>query len=142
MRRALILILVACLCCAPAALAQSNPFAPLPPITPVPTSVDSAPLPPVATTTTTAQGQSDISRGVLFAVAGVIAAAFLTIGVYVSRDARRSLTESDRRALDRDRELLGQPRTPEQHAQARRAKEKARAKGRRQRQARKAGRKR
>jgi hypothetical protein len=142
MRRAPIVLILLCLCALPAsALAQSDPFTPIVPQIPTPTAEVVTPE-PIATATNPNNDQSDISRGVLFAVFGAIAMSFVGIGVYVTRDARRSLTESDRRALDREREGLAGPRSPEQHEAARKAKAKARAAGKRQRQARKAGRRR
>jgi hypothetical protein len=80
------------LCAAPIAMAQSGPFAPLPPAqpqaTPTPTPVGS-----------TESGNA--SRATLFLIGGGVLLAFFAIGWWISRDARRNLTDDDRRALER-----------------------------------------
>jgi uncharacterized protein HemX len=123
-RRALALVTVVWLLAAPAAaLAQSSPFGPLPQA-----------VEPTATPTAAPSSvdQSDVSRTLLVGIAGVVAVAFLGIGVYIARDARRNLTDDDRRALEGR-----STRTAAERHQAEQAKKKARAKGRAQRQARK-----
>lgn len=124
-RLALLLVLVTTLAAPAAALAQSSPFGPIPQaVTPTP-----SPAPPPDT----ANGQSSVSRGLLYAIAGVVAILFLGIGIYISRDARRNLTEEDRRALERSE----QPKTPEERRRSAQVKKKTRAKTRAQKQARK-----
>src|SRR3954451_24035793 len=124
MRRALALAVLLCLLVPPtAALAQSSAFGPLPPAqqaTPVPT-------PPPNTA-----DQSSVSRPLLLGIAGAVALLFVGIGLYIARDARRNLTESDRNAIEHQRD-----RTDQQRRNAERAKQKARARDKAQRQARK-----
>ena len=111
MRRLLVLLVLLCAMAAPpAALAQSSPFGPLPQaVTPTP-----SPSP----TPGNVNGQSSVSRGLLLGIAGAVAILFLGIGFYISRDARRNLTEEDRRALDR----AERPLTPEERKQSAQAK--------------------
>jgi hypothetical protein len=120
----LALIAVVCLLALPAAaVAQSNPFGPLPPAqqpTPEPTA---APDP---------LDQSSVSVAMLLGIAGGVALLFIGIGLYITRDARRRLTESDRQQIDHRRD-----QTAQHHRDAQRAKEKARARAKAQRQARK-----
>ena len=107
--------------------AQSSPFSPLPQAqqaTPAPTPAPTA-----------AADQQDVSRGLLFGIAGAVLVVFVGIGIYITRDARRNLTEHDRRALDH-------VRTEQERQRGEVARKKARAKGKRQRQARKAQRRR
>jgi hypothetical protein len=122
-RRALALT-AACLLALPAtAVAQDNPFGPLPPAeqpTPAPTAASGS------------ADQSSVSRPLLLGIAGGVAILFVGIGFYIARDARRNLTESDRQKLEHQRE-----RTDQQRREADRAKQKARARAKAQRQARK-----
>ena len=123
MRRALALLAV-CLALPAVAAAQSNPFGPLPPAqqaTPEPTAAPGG-----------GDDQESVSRPLVLGVAGGVAVLFVGIGLYIARDARRNLTESDRDKLEHRRE-----RTEEQRRNAERAKEKARARAKAQRQARK-----
>ena len=96
MRRhaALIATLVVCALPAPAALAQGNPFGPLPP-PPAPTAT---PAPVEAP-----EEQSETSRTLLLGIAGGVAVIFLLIGIYITRDARSHLDEDDRRSLEGER---------------------------------------
>jgi glucose/arabinose dehydrogenase len=126
-RSLVLLLLLAALAVPAAARAQSDPFSPLPPAqqptaepTPAPTSV---------------ADQQDVSRGLLFGIAGAVLVVFVGIGMYITRDARRSLTEHDRRGLDH-------VYTEQERERGEIARKKARAKGKRQRQARKAQRRR
>jgi hypothetical protein len=126
MRRiaALALLLLAL---APAvAAAQSSPFGPLPAPPPDPT--------PVPTVTPT--GQDDVSRELMFGIAGGVALIFLVIGWFITRDARHNLTRHDREALERTQ------RTEEEKRRGKVVKSQARKKGKAQRQARKAQRRR
>ena len=91
-RSLVLLLLLAALTVPAAAHAQSSPFSPLPQAqqatpepTPAPTSV---------------ADQQDVSRGLLFGIAGAVLVVFVGIGVYITRDARRNLTDHYRRALD------------------------------------------
>jgi hypothetical protein len=107
--------------------AQSSPFGPLPqapPETPTPTPDNS----------TSVLGQ-DVSRTVLFAIAGGFVIVFIGIGWWISRDARRTLPE-------RHRPVQRKPLTPGERRKRERTKARARQKTRAQRQARKAGRRR
>lgn len=123
-----LLVLLVLLLALPAAAygqASSNPFGPLPQPPP------QAP-PPTETPAPVRPEDQNISRGLLFGIAGGILIAFIGIGLYISRDARRRLTDSDRRALEREREDVDlQRRRSEQ------AKKKAREKARAQKRARK-----
>ena len=115
----LLALLVLALAAAPAALAQSNPFGPLPPPAPEPT--------PVPTIEAPDDGKFEQST-LLFVGAGVILV-FGGLGYMITRDARRSLTEDDRAALER-----GADKIP--HRKGRDAKARARAKTKAQKQAR------
>lgn len=127
MRHALaLLLLLALLFPMPvAALAQGGggAFGPLPPAqpaeTPTPEPVDTNPT-------------DDISRETLFLIGAGVLMAFVGLGMLLTRDARRSLTESDRAALERV-PGVGAPRKQDRA----RLKQKARQKTRAQRQARK-----
>ena len=90
-RTAALLTTLALLVAAPAAVAQSGPFAPLPPAQPAAT--------PTPTPVAPADGGN--SRATLFLVAGGVLLTFFGIGWAISRDARRNLTDEDRRALER-----------------------------------------
>jgi hypothetical protein len=137
MRRPLSLILVlvalASVAVPAAATAQSNPFGPLPQSAP-----EATPVP-----TATPADQNSVSRPFLLGIAAAVAIIFLAIGFYITRDARRHLTDDDRRALESGR---GREREPEglpgERVRTRTAKSKARAAAKRQRQARKAQRRR
>lgn len=122
-RIAALLAVLALLVPAPVALAQTDPFGP---IQATPTPDDNS---------TSVLGQ-DVGRSTLYLIAGGLFVAFVVIGVWISRDARRSIVrehpEESSHAVD-----------PKERGRAReRAKAQARAKARRQRAARKAGRKR
>lgn len=123
MRSALVLLILAgCLAAPASAPAQSSPFGPLPPAqqpTPEPTPVEDP------------ADQGKVSRPLLLGIAGVVAIAFLGIGFYISRDARRNLTDHDRRSL----QTRGARSAAERRA-AEEAKKKARSRTRAQKQAR------
>jgi hypothetical protein len=130
MRRLACLLLVLCLAAPAGALAQSSPFGPLPqaaPATPAPTP-----------TPKSAADQSSLPKTTLVLIGLGVAAIFVAIGVAITRDARSSLSEDDRRALERSERL----REEGVRKQRQTAKTRARAKGRAQRQARKASRRR
>jgi hypothetical protein len=97
------------------------------------------PLPPAATETPAPTAAPDTSddnntgRNTLFVIGGALVIGFLIMGWFIMRDARRAIPEEDLAAMSRLREQG--PHAHKQHA-----KRKARAKGRQQRQARKANR--
>lgn len=124
MRRVFVLAALLLALAAPAALAQSSAFGPLPPA--------STPAPPAPTPTPTSAQQASVSRPLLLGIAGGVAVLFLAIGFYISRDARRNLTETDRQSLERGRVNVDQ-----QRKEAARRKQKQRQRDKRQRQARK-----
>ena len=127
MRRLALLLVLLCAFAGPAssALAQSSAFGPIPQaVTPTPSP---SPVPDDA------GGQSSVSRGLLIGIAVIVAILFLGIGFYIARDARRNLTEEDRRSLERSE----RPKTPEERKQSAQQRKKSRAKTRAQKQARK-----
>jgi len=126
-RIAALLAVLALLAPAVAARAQSSPFGPLPPPAPTATPDDSG--------NTSVLGQ-DVGRSTLYAIAGGLLLAFVGIGVWISRDARRTLPREHRD----DPRRGADPR--ERGRQRERAKAQARAQTRAQKAARKAGRKR
>jgi len=81
-RLTVLLVLLALLAPAGPALAQSDPFGPLPQSAPTP-----APTPKPADD---GLGE-DVGRATLYSVAGALALVFVVIGVMIARDARRSL---------------------------------------------------
>jgi hypothetical protein len=131
MRRIALLLLCAALLLAPApaALAQSSPFGPLPPAAPEPT-------PTPDDNTSSVLGQ-DVGRTTLYAIAGGFLVAFVAIGWFISRDARHTLPRGAETAAARERRA-----DPKERHRRQREKERARKKTRAQRQARKAHRKR
>jgi hypothetical protein len=123
MRRVLVLALLLCLAVPAVAAAQANPFGPLP--QPVAPTAEPTPVEDPA-------DQASVSRTLLFGIAGVVLLIFVGIGIYISRDARRHLTDDERYALEHEQETLtGDRKRLEQ------TKKKARAKTRAQKQARK-----
>jgi hypothetical protein len=130
MRRIASLLLCLAALAAPAsALAQSSPFGPLPQSGPAatPTPEDSG---------TSVLGQ-DVGRSTLYLIGGGFLIAFVAIGWFISRDARRTLPQGA------ESEALKERRAdPRERHRRQREKERARKKTRAQRQARKAHRKR
>ena len=124
MRRiACLLLCLAMFAPAAPALAQSSPFGPLPqsaPPTPTPTPDN----------TSSVLGQ-DVSRSVLFAIAGALLVIFIFIGWFISRDARRTLPSSVSEEAERRRA------DPKERHRREREKARARQKTRAQRAARK-----
>jgi hypothetical protein len=121
-RHRLALALAIVLLAVPAASAgaqDGNPFDGVPPPAPTPAPT----LAPVE------ESNDDVGRNTLYAIAGGLLVAFVIVGWWMSRDARRALPPEERRERDRLRE-------EGPHRKARQAKAKARAKGRAQRQAR------
>jgi hypothetical protein len=132
MRRLFLLILVVAALAPTAAHAQSNPFGPLPP------SQQATPEP---TATPVPADQNSVSRPLLLGIAGAVALVFFAIGLFITRDARSHLTDSDRRAVEGQR-AANAARAEEEKMRTKTAKSKARAADKRQRQARKAQRRR
>ena len=90
MRRLAALLVVLVFLAVPAsALAQSDPFGPLPQSAPTP-----APTPEPADSGL----GGDVGRATLFSIAGALALVFVGIGVMIARDARRSLPSEGREA--------------------------------------------
>ena len=130
MRRIPLLLLCATflLAPAPAVLAQSSPFGPLPPAAPAPT-----PTPDDDTTSVLGQ---DVGRTTLFLIAGGFVIVFIGIGWWISRDARAALPSRHRPHAPPVR------LTPAERRKRDRARSRARQKTRAQKAARKAHRKR
>ena len=130
MRRIALLLLCATflLAPAPAVLAQSSPFGPLPPAAPAPT-------PTPEDNSTNVLGQ-DVGRLTLYLIAGGFVIVFIGIGWWISRDARSSLPSRHRPDAPPVR------LTPAERRKRDRARNRARQKTRAQKAARKAHRKR
>jgi hypothetical protein len=121
-RAALVCTVLALLALAPAARAQDNPFGPLPAApTPVATAT------PTATASNTTNSSETGTRTLLLIGAGLLIA-FLAMGFFIARDARRSLPE--------DKRPTNALRDEQAHAHKRQAKARARAKTRAQKAAR------
>ena len=118
MRRCLALTALVLLLAAPAALGQSgsSPFGPLPQAAPAPT----------ATPTPASTSQDPISRTTLLLIAAGVAAVFVGLGIAVTRDARKNLTEHDREALERE-PGAGRPTAKQRDAAKVKARQKAKA---------------
>jgi hypothetical protein len=110
-----------------AALAQDNPFAP-PPIDPNAPVTQPTPTP----TTTPDSGLSNDGTTTLFIIGAALLAAFVAIGLWIARDARRALPESRR-----DEGIVAASRNPRHTSDA---KKKARQRTKAQRRARRANR--
>ena len=98
------------------ALAQNTPFGPVPTQTPE----------------TENTGADDVSRATLYLIAAGVLLGVVTIGVLISRDARRSLTQEDREAIEREERGERADPTPqtvsrEARARARKQREKVKA---------------
>ena len=130
MRRIALLLLCATFLLAPASavLAQSSPFGPLPEAAP-------SPEPTPDDNTSNVLGQ-DVGRTTLYAIAGGFLIAFIAIGWFISRDARRTLPADRRDAPAQERLTPAERRKRERH------KSRARQKTKAQKAARKAHRKR
>jgi hypothetical protein len=130
MRRFALLLLCATfvLAPAPAVLAQSSPFGPLPPAAPAPSATPD-------NNTTSVLGQ-DVGRLTLYLIAGGFVILFIGIGWWISRDARSALPSRHRPDAAPVR------LTPAERRKRDRARSRARQKTRAQKQARKAHRKR
>jgi hypothetical protein len=124
MRRQLLVIplVLALAVPAPAALAQSgsgNAFGPLPQAAP-----SAAPTPTPANSTS----QDPISRTTLLLIALGVAALFVGLGIAVTRDARRNLTDDDRLALEREEAGKGAGVMTAKQRKAAKAKQRAKQK--------------
>jgi hypothetical protein len=119
-RIALVCSLLALVLAPAAARAQDNPFGPLP--QPAPSAA------PTPTAVTTSNSNGDTGRTTLLLIGGGLLVAFLGMGVFIARDARRTLPE-DKRPTDALREEMA-------HRRKREAKARARAKGKAQKAAR------
>ena len=119
LRRILALTLALALVAPAAASAQQDPFGPLP--QPQPT--------PAPTVEPTAVDDGSTGRTTLYIIAGALLVAFVGIGMFISRDARRAIPKDHRGDPHRLRE-----HGPHRHE--RKAKAKARAKTKAQRAAR------
>jgi hypothetical protein len=106
--------------------AQTSPFAPLPQATPTP-----APLPTATPDATSAQ---DTGTRTLYVIGAALLVFFVAIGVWIARDARRSIPEHQR-----GRHMMAEPAPGEPRERRRdpRVKAQSRKKTRAQRQARK-----
>jgi hypothetical protein len=127
LRRSLVIALVLALLTPAAAVAQGNqnsPFSPLPPAQPTP-----APTPEEDNGGFLGLNDEISGSASLYIIAGVLLVAFVAIGMFISRDARRSLPEHHRPDSHRMRD-----QGPHKHK--RQAKAKARARGRAQKVAR------
>lgn len=134
LRRTLVIALVAALLAPAAATAQNNQEQPAPPTQP---TQPFSPLPPAQPTPApTAEPDDDGfldseigGSATLYVIAGVLLIAFIVIGMFISRDAKRSLPRAHRPEPGRLRE-----EGPHKHK--REAKSKARARGKAQKAAR------
>jgi transposase len=131
MRRVALLLLCASFLLAPApvVLAQTSPFGPLPPANPETTPT------PTPDNSTSVLGQ-DVGRATLYAIAGGFVIVFVAIGMFISRDARRTLPPDKRDTSGPERLTPAERRKREQN------RKRARQKTRAQKAARKAHRKR
>jgi hypothetical protein len=127
-RLAVVLTLVALLAPASAALAQDNPFTPLPGATP---TVAPAPVPTVSNSN---GGLADTGSSTLLLIGAALLVFFVAIGFWIARDARRSVPEHRR-----GRHMMAEPAPGEPRERRRdpKAKARARQRTRAQRQARK-----
>jgi hypothetical protein len=121
-RRTIVIAVLLALLAPAAAFAQGGAFGPLPPSSPAET-----PTPEPADDSLT----SDLGgRETMYIIGGALVVLFIVIGVYISRDARRSLPERHRPADGRRLRDEG----PHKHKQQ--AKARARARGKAQKDAR------
>ena len=138
MRRTLCVLALLLVLPAAAVAQTSDPFTP--PQVPIPTTAAPRVTPtPPPNQNRIADPDEEPSRGLLLGVAGIVALLLAGIAFYITRDARRNLTDADKRAIERE----GQGPTrlsPEERKKRNRAKAAQRKRDRRQRQARKANR--
>jgi len=125
-RRALVIAALVALIAPAGALAQGNDILP-------PTAASPTPPPAPTATPTPDPAASNTGTTTLYAIGGALLVAFVGIGVWIARDARRSLPAQARR-----RGSTAEPLTAEGTPRARspQAKQRARAAAKRQRKAR------
>jgi hypothetical protein len=127
-RLAVLLTLAALLVPAATAVAQSNPFGPLPvsPSTPAPTATPD---------TSSSTASQDTGTRTLYIIGAALLVSFVAIGIWIARDARRSIPQHDHH---RGRHAMAEPAPGEPRERRRdpKAKARARQKTRSQRQAR------
>ena len=121
-RRTIVIALLVALLAPAAASAQGGAFGPLPPAAPAETPT---PEPEDSNSLTSDLG----GRQTLLVIGGLLLLAFVAIGVFISRDARRALPERHRPDGHRKRD-----EGPHKHKQQ--AKARARARGKAQKDAR------
>jgi hypothetical protein len=128
-RLALVLLVLALAAPAAPALAQSNPFGPLPPAA-------STPAPTPTPDTSSSSGVQDTGTQTLYLIGAALLVFFVAIGVWIARDARRSIPKHERH---RGHHMMAEPVPGEPRERRRdpKAKQRARKKARAQRQARK-----
>jgi hypothetical protein len=128
-RIAVALTLICLLAPAGAALAQGNPFTPLPVGTPTPASTPA----PASTPSSTSSLQDTGSRTLLL-IGVALLVSFVAVGVWIARDARRRAPEHHR-----GRHMIAEPAPGEPRERRRdpKAKAHARRRAKAQRQARK-----
>jgi hypothetical protein len=123
-----LLAALAVLAVAAPARAQDSPFAPIPQATPT-----QAPI-PTATPDTSSNGLDETGTRTLYVIGAALLVFFVAIGVWIARDARRSIPEHHR-----GRHMMAEPAPGEPRERRRDPKVKAqsRKKARAQRRARK-----
>jgi hypothetical protein len=120
MLRLTIVILVAALLAPAAAFGQGqpqNPFGPLPPPQPTPAPTPEEQENPFG---------DEIGTETLYVIAGALLVAFVAVGVFISRDARRTVTKAGHGSRGRLRE-----EGPHRHERKAKAKSRARTKAQR-----------
>jgi hypothetical protein len=125
-RLAALLTLVALLVPATVAVAQDNPFSPLPAATPTPA--------PTATPDSSSNGATqETGTRTLYIIGAALLVSFVAIGIWIARDAHRSIPKHHR-----GRHMMAEPAPGEPRERRRdpKAKARARQRARAQRQAR------
>lgn len=120
MTRLTIVLLVLALLAPAAAFGQGqpqSPFGPLPPPQPTPTPEPEQPDDPFA---------DDIGTETLYVIAGALLVAFVAVGVFISRDARRTVGKAGHGSRGRLRE-----EGPHRHERKAKARARARTKAQR-----------
>jgi hypothetical protein len=120
MRRIALITTVLTLALAPAAIAQDNPFGPLPQAAPTETPTPAATVDPSTDNT---------GRNTLFLIGGLLIVGFLGMGWFIMRDARAALPKEELAGL-------GRMRSDGPHLHKRQAKAQARKRVRAQKAAR------
>ena len=126
-RIAALLATLVVLAAAAPARAQDNPFTPPPPATPTQEPI------PTATPDTSSNGLDETGTRTLYVIGGALLVFFVAIGVWIARDARRSIPEHHR-----GRHMMAEPAPGEPRERRRdpKAKAQSRKKARAQRRAR------